>query len=138
MNRSLLAAVFISILLFVWPKTKDTEGQFMRPKAIKSNLQHLQQIEKEQQRVIAENKDSLSSVMAPILAGEVKPKTVVKYRWRTRIKEVHDTVYALKPADDTADDYFIADKDPCPDTVYVTVPAEKKKTLLQRIFKHKN
>lgn len=137
-NKICFGFSFLFILLFIWPKTQDTSGQFIRPKASKSKVQSLQQIVDDQQKTIQVNKDSLSSVMAPILAGDVKPKPIIKYRWRTKLVEVHDTVYAAMPGDHNAEDYFIPDKDPCPDTVYIPVPAVKKQSLFKRIFKHKN
>jgi hypothetical protein len=93
----------------------------------------------EQKQEIKENKDSISALTKAVLSGEIKPKVIYKYRYRTKIKEVHDTIYMPLVTDHMEEDYAI-DPTPCPDTITVIQiqPGPiKKKNIFQRIFKHK-
>lgn len=62
------------------------------------------------------------------------PKEVVKYRYRyrTKIKEVHDTLYIALPANENDSLYIVEN---CPDTVYIDRPVYiKKKSFFKRLF----
>ena len=64
----------------------------------------LKNIEAQQQEIISDKKDTLSTVTSAVLSGELKPKIIT--RWRTKIKVVHDTVYLPEPADTSGYEYF--------------------------------
>ncbi len=83
------------------------------------------------------NQDTILMKAKMLLEEEkvVQPKEKVVTKWRTvyrtRIKEVRDTVYVLTLPDSA----FYIDTCP-PDTVYIEKPVKiKKKNILKRIFK---
>jgi hypothetical protein len=128
------------LLIFCFEPAQIAPAQSAIPSSKVSPVEEqkiLKAILAEQKQEINENKDSISALTKGVLSGEIKPKVVYKYRYRTKIKEVHDTLYLPLETDHMEEDY-IADP-PCPDTITVIKfqpPPIKKKNLFQRIFKH--
>lgn len=88
----------------------------------------------EPQKKVVDSKDLEIAKLLPQAnkALESTPKVKTKIVYRTKIKEVHDTVYLLLPPE--PDSSFLAENpvdEPC-DTVYLEKP--RRKGFLKRIF----
>lgn len=134
--------IFLTLTLtFLWPKSEKTFSQQSEINII-NNKRANEAVEKWQIKKINENKDTITAIVSAVLSGEFlkkEPKVKMIYRniYRTRIKEIHDTIFIPIEKGNESIDYIT--ETPCPDTVikYIEVQAINR-SFFQRIFKRKN
>lgn len=116
-----------ALILLVYQPSPETSGQkkVISPAAAIANRN-------EQMKQQIELNDDTIKVMTQELQEVSKPKVKVKYRYRTKIQVVHDTIFIVVPSD--FDSSYILEDD-CPvDTIYLPREPTKRKGFFKKLF----
>ena len=115
----------LAAFLLIWEPAHLSKGQTKgKILPVKLNNENLK-------KTVQANQDTIRNLIKA--AEDIKPKIIVKYRYRTKIKVVYDTLYVAIPF--SMDSSFVMEDCPPPDTVYIDRPIlVRKKNFFDRIF----